>query len=179
MLIQGRVSPRSDCDTPGVYGGLIKSVKADVGGRPASVEALRAVVARFDELKNRDSRFQDKHLAMALGVSAPAVTGWRKLLEKEEPARGPNVATLEAIASLPDPGVLWGLERALHEMRGTVEDLEAALDVRRALQDAAATPSAGREARDLARTLADERGPQRPADIPEKKQQAGGTKRDE
>jgi hypothetical protein len=106
------------------------------------VETLRSLIAHFDALRDADSRFQDKHLALALGVTPPTVTGWRKLLRKSAPARGPNVAVREAIASLPDAGVLWGLERAVHEMRGTVDDLEAALEVRRELRRLAATPPA-------------------------------------
>jgi len=143
--------------TLATYGDLITSVKPDDARARDPVEALRSLVARFDALKDADSRFQDKHLALALGVTPPTVTGWRKLLDKPVPTRGPNVAVREAIASLPDPGVLWGLERAVREMRGTVDDLEAALEVRRALQGAATPPTEGDPRVDQVHRLARDR----------------------
>lgn len=125
----------------------------------------------FDSLTAGRKDIHDKHLALALGVTPPTVVGWRKLVEKTNPARGPNQKTREAIQSLEDSGVLWGLDAAVRQMRGTVEDLERALEVRRALRglDAPNPPTSDDELVDYAqRTMRGARKPNE-GDDPEKK----------
>jgi hypothetical protein len=117
-------------------GDLIKSVKRDVAAVAQAVQDLERVLAAFDRLREHDKRLSDKHLALAFGVTTPSVSGWRKIIARDDPGRGPNVEIREAIKGLADSGRAWGLQVAVDQMRGTVEDLEAALDVRRALSDA-------------------------------------------
>lgn len=124
-----------------IYGALIKSVKRDDDAAEA-VRQLRRLVEAFDRIRAERNLNSDKYLALAFDVSIPAVTGWRRMLDKTDPGRGPNVSVREAIKALGDPGRAWGLELALREMRRTVEDLETAADVRRALANALATSGA-------------------------------------
>ena len=103
---------------------------------------LRGMLAAFDALKSERNGIHDKHLSLAMGVAAPQVKRWRKLVEKIKPTRGPNQDTQNAITSLGDPTSLWGLEVAIREMEATVQDLKMAVLVRRAL----ATPTGEVEA---------------------------------
>lgn len=144
--------------TRAIYGDLIKSVKSDDDAAEA-VQQLRRLVEAFDRIRAERKLSSDKYLALAFDVSIPAVSGWRKMLKKADPGRGPNIDVRDAIKSLADPGRAWGLELALREMWRAVEDLQTAADVRRALADALATSDAATDeaARSKGRSKAERR----------------------
>lgn len=99
---------------------------------------------------------EDKHLAIALNVSAAAVSGWRAAVDKNRTPRL-NDRTRESIQSLlglSDDYVTAGMEVAVGRMKATVDDLAMAVEVRRALTSQAAgangKPGRGRAAADVA-----------------------------
>lgn len=136
---------------------------------------LRYIVALWERMEPQPHR---KALAGALSLNPGQVT---KILQRVEDGDSledysPNAETREAIASmLEGAGTFADLSHTVGRMRATVEELEAALEVRRQVARAARESRAGlgapipdhlRHARELEEAL---EGPH-----PEEKEAAGG-----
>lgn len=112
--------------------------------RGGDLADLRVLLALLDE-----SPFHMKHLALACGVDPAQVSRWKGHVEKKTDPRL-NDQTRDAIAVLMGrvPDYLTpGAQDALRAMRATVEELEAAGELRRQFRDALTTrPATGKAA---------------------------------
>lgn len=101
---------------------------------PDFLPAIRELVARLDSLRAAGMSLSDKDLAAAVGVRPSTVSGWRKAVADTGRKRLViNRDTADAIASLADPRSLRAFEAAVQRFRETMESMEAAVALRRAL----------------------------------------------